>query len=287
MTAAAWEERSAPTGTSTRRWAPGRGARAPELLMIDRSPPGADGRTWSCARSSTIPRATTTGRSWRRSTSTPPAGPHQTTHTESSVSKAGGRAMLGEPCRHGADWHGRCATVPLHPRLDREAPGLPGSRRLDTECYGQWSVHRLLHRRFQCTTGGRVHTLCTEPALRLGVTGVGFVGPQTVLQSSRAWAACRRRRQITVRTTTWPDGHGEEQRMTNSFQEHTGSSAPRDLDVQPEGRGRQDHDHHQPRRVARGVRPQGAARRLRPAGLAVGRPGAQPARDGPDRSTTC
>ena len=47
---------------------------------------------------------------------------------------------------------------------------------------------------------------------------------------------------------------------------------PGDLDVQPEGWRRQDHDHDQPRRLARGVRPQGAARRLRPAGLAVGRP---------------
>ena len=46
---------------------------------------------------------------------------------------------------------------------------------------------------------------------------------------------------------------------------------PDHLDVQPEGRGRQDHDHDQPGRVAGGVRPQGAARRLRPAGLAVGR----------------
>ena len=54
---------------------------------------------------------------------------------------------------------------------------------------------------------------------------------------------------------------------------------PRDLDVQPEGRGRQDHDHHQPRRLAGGVRPQGAAGRLRPPGVALGGPGAEPARD--------
>ncbi len=52
-------------------------------------------------------------------------------------------------------------------------------------------------------------------------------------------------------------------------------------DVQPEGRRRQDDDHHQPGRLAGRVRPQGAAGRLRPAGLAVGRPRAQPARDGP------
>ena len=56
---------------------------------------------------------------------------------------------------------------------------------------------------------------------------------------------------------------------------------PRGLDVQPEGWRRQDHDDDQPRCVAGGVRPQGAAGRLRPAGLAVGGPGPQPARDGP------
>ena len=58
---------------------------------------------------------------------------------------------------------------------------------------------------------------------------------------------------------------------------------PGHLDVQPEGRRRQDHDHDQPRCVAGRVRPQGAAGRLRPAGLALGRAGAQPPRDGPDR----
>ncbi|CAA9375069.1 MAG: ParA-like protein, partial [uncultured Nocardioides sp.] len=56
---------------------------------------------------------------------------------------------------------------------------------------------------------------------------------------------------------------------------------PGDRDVQPEGRRRQDHDHHQPRGVAGRARPQGAARRLRPAGLALGRAGPQPPRDGP------
>ncbi len=55
---------------------------------------------------------------------------------------------------------------------------------------------------------------------------------------------------------------------------------PGDLDVQPEGWRRQDHDHHQPGRRAGGVRPQGAAGRLRPAGLAVGRPRPQPPRHG-------
>ena len=41
--------------------------------------------------------------------------------------------------------------------------------------------------------------------------------------------------------------------------------------LQPEGRRRQDHDHHQPGRRARRAGPPGAARRLRPAGRAVGR----------------
>ena len=52
-------------------------------------------------------------------------------------------------------------------------------------------------------------------------------------------------------------------------------------DGQPEGRRRQDHDHHQPGRGAGRVRPQGAAGRLRPAGRALGRPGRQPAQPRP------
>ncbi len=51
---------------------------------------------------------------------------------------------------------------------------------------------------------------------------------------------------------------------------HGARAGPGDRDVQPEGWRRQDHDDHQPGRGARGVRPQGAAGRLRPAGLAVG-----------------
>ncbi len=62
---------------------------------------------------------------------------------------------------------------------------------------------------------------------------------------------------------------------------------PGDLDVQPEGRRRQDHDDDQPGRRARGVRPQGAARRLRPAGLALGRPRASTRTTWSCRSTTC
>ena len=56
---------------------------------------------------------------------------------------------------------------------------------------------------------------------------------------------------------------------------------PGHLDVQPEGWGRQDDDHHQSRRGACGVRPQGAPGRLRSAGsLSVGL-GLNPPRDGP------
>ena len=47
-------------------------------------------------------------------------------------------------------------------------------------------------------------------------------------------------------------------------------------DVQPEGWRRQDDDHDQPRRGAGRGRPPGAARRLRPAGRAVGGPRASP-----------
>ena len=57
---------------------------------------------------------------------------------------------------------------------------------------------------------------------------------------------------------------------------------PRGVDDQPEGWRRQDHHHDQPRRVAGRVRAEGAAGRLRPAGLAVGRSRAEPARDGAD-----
>ena len=56
---------------------------------------------------------------------------------------------------------------------------------------------------------------------------------------------------------------------------------PDHRDGEPEGRRRQDHDHHQPGRRAGRVRPQGAAGRLRPAGRALGRPGRQPAQPRP------
>ena len=62
---------------------------------------------------------------------------------------------------------------------------------------------------------------------------------------------------------------------------------PDHRDVQPEGRRRQDHDDHQPRRRARRVRPQGAAGRLRPAGRAVGRAWASTRTSSTGRSTTC
>ena len=66
--------RSATTGRSTSRSTTGPAARAPELLMIDRAAAPTAG-PGPCARSSTIPRATTTGRSWRPSTSTPRTPP--------------------------------------------------------------------------------------------------------------------------------------------------------------------------------------------------------------------
>ena len=53
---------------------------------------------------------------------------------------------------------------------------------------------------------------------------------------------------------------------------HRARPRPDHRDVQPEGRRRQDDDHHQPGRGAGRVRPQGAAGRLRPAGRALGRP---------------
>jgi hypothetical protein len=46
MTAAAWEERLGAYWDEHETMGSGPAARAPELLMIDRSPPGADGRTW-------------------------------------------------------------------------------------------------------------------------------------------------------------------------------------------------------------------------------------------------
>ena len=51
-----------------------------------------------------------------------------------------------------------------------------------------------------------------------------------------------------------------------------------DRDVQPEGRRRQDHDDHQPGRRDRRDRAQGAADRLRPAGLGLDRAGRAAAR---------
>jgi hypothetical protein len=47
MTAAAWEERLGAYWDEHETMGSGPAARAPELLMIDRSPPDADGRTWS------------------------------------------------------------------------------------------------------------------------------------------------------------------------------------------------------------------------------------------------
>ena len=47
MKAPTGRPRSAPTGTSTSRWAPGRRRARRELLMIDREPAGDDARTWA------------------------------------------------------------------------------------------------------------------------------------------------------------------------------------------------------------------------------------------------
>jgi hypothetical protein len=47
MTAAAWEERLGAYWDEHETMGSGPAARAPELLLIDRSPPGADGRTWT------------------------------------------------------------------------------------------------------------------------------------------------------------------------------------------------------------------------------------------------
>ena len=46
MTAATWEERLGFYWDEHETMGSGPAARAPELLMIDHSPPGADGRTW-------------------------------------------------------------------------------------------------------------------------------------------------------------------------------------------------------------------------------------------------
>jgi hypothetical protein len=46
MTAAVWEERLGAYWDEHETMGSGPAARAPELLMIDRSPRGADGRTW-------------------------------------------------------------------------------------------------------------------------------------------------------------------------------------------------------------------------------------------------
>ena len=47
MTAAAWEEALGAYWDEYETMDAGPAARAPELLMIDRSPPDADGRTWT------------------------------------------------------------------------------------------------------------------------------------------------------------------------------------------------------------------------------------------------
>jgi hypothetical protein len=47
MTAAAWEERLGAYWDEHETMGSGPAARAPQLLMIDRSPPHADGRTWT------------------------------------------------------------------------------------------------------------------------------------------------------------------------------------------------------------------------------------------------
>ena len=57
--------------------------------------------------------------------------------------------------------------------------------------------------------------------------------------------------------------------------------------MQPEGRRGQDHHLGEPCRGLRRVRPQGAARRLRPAGRRLGGPGRELARASTPRSTTC
>ena len=73
MNAAAWEERLGAYWDEHETMGSGPAARAPELLLIDRSPAGADGRDLARAPDHRRPRrATTTGRSWPPSTSTPP-----------------------------------------------------------------------------------------------------------------------------------------------------------------------------------------------------------------------
>ena len=72
MNAAAWEEALGAYWDEYETIDDGPAARSPELLIDRRAPSRARG---TCARSSTTPRATTTGRSSPRSTSTPPTPP--------------------------------------------------------------------------------------------------------------------------------------------------------------------------------------------------------------------
>ena len=70
MDAAAWEAALGGYWDEYETMDAGPAARAPELLMIERSAAGARGGPGRCGRSSTTPRATTTGRSSPPSTST-------------------------------------------------------------------------------------------------------------------------------------------------------------------------------------------------------------------------
>ena len=74
MNAAAWEEALGAYWDEHESMGSGPDARSPRLLIIDRDAAAAPGvrAPGRRARSSTTPRATTTSRSWRRSTSTPP-----------------------------------------------------------------------------------------------------------------------------------------------------------------------------------------------------------------------
>ena len=137
---------------------------------------------------------------------------------------------------------------------------------------------------------------CRGEAAPGRATGGAAAQPGAQPDGGRATSPCRRR---SPSTSTVDDSVRRREQPADGPDRAPDAAVPRPAaardprarpdhrDVQPEGWRRQDDDHHQPWCGARGVRTQGAARRLRPAGLAVGGSRCQPARDRQDASTTC